>query len=444
VKGKSVKVIVLGAGAIGVSTAYYLARAGAEVTVIDRQAGPALETSFANAGQVSPGYSTPWAAPGIPLKAFKWMFDRHAPLAIRPDGTLFQLRWLAALLRNCSAPRYAINKERMLRLANYSRLCLQRLREETGIQYEQRTGGTLQLFRSQEQLEQAERDMRVLRDCGIAFELLDAGGVCKAEPALARTQVPIAGGLRLPADETGDCFQFTNALARRAAELGVRFRFGTSIDAFVLDAHGGITGVALDRPRQEVVRADHYVLALGSYSRQLLLSTGLGIPVYPVKGYSLTIPITDESRAPLSTVLDETYKIALTRFDDRIRAGGMAELAGFDVTLRPARRQTLEMVTRQLFPGGDLEQAQFWAGLRPMTPDSTPIVGRTPHRNLFLNTGHGTLGWTMACGSGQLLADVITGRPGAISSEGLAMERYASPSRAWLRDPAAGGAAARA
>jgi len=425
-----VKVIVLGAGVIGVTTAYYLARAGAQVTVIDRNQGAALDASFANAGQVSPGYSTPWGAPGIPLKAIKWMFQRHAPLSLRPDGTLFQLQWLAAMLKNCSPARYAQNKERMLRLSSYSRSCLQQLRGEAGIQYEARTSGTLQLFRSHKQLEQAERDIRVLRECGIAFELLDSAGVSRVEPALAHAQADIAGGLRLPADETGDCYQFTTALAKLAEGLGVKFRFGASAASFTFDGSDRITGVQLDTPDREVVKADRYVLALGSYSRALLAGTGINVPVYPVKGYSLTIPIVDESLAPVSTVLDETYKIALTRFDRRIRVGGMAELAGFDQTLRPRRRATLEMVTRQLFPGGDLAAAEFWTGLRPMTPDSTPIVGRTAHRNLFLNTGHGTLGWTMACGSGRLLADIVTGRSPEISTEGLAVDRYGRAGRA--------------
>ena len=435
------KIVVLGSGVLGVATAYYLARAGAEVTVIDRQTGPALDTSFANAGQISFGYSTPWGAPGIPAKAVKWMFERHAPLSIRPDGTLFQWRWMAAMLRNCSADRYAVNKERMLRLSNYSRECIGQLRADTGIAYEGRQAGTLQLFRSQKQVDQAQRDIRVLQECGIAYELLDPAGVCRAEPALAQASAPIAGGLRLPADETGDCFLFTNALARLAEGLGVRFRFGTGIEALLSDGQGAIAGVQLATPDREVVKADRYVLAMGSYSRPLLLSTGLDIPVYPVKGYSLTIPIQNAALAPVSTVLDETYKIALTRFDDRIRVGVMAELSGFDHTLRPQRRATLEMVTQQLFPGGDLPRAEFWTGLRPMTPDSTPIVGRTPIKNLFLNTGHGTLGWTMACGSGRLLADLVMGRPTEISTEGLSVDRYLGASRAPVRAAVSGQAA---
>ncbi len=418
------KVVVLGSGVIGVTTAYYLARAGAEVTVIDRQDGPALDTSFANAGQVSFGYSTPWGAPGIPMKALKWMFEKHAPLSIRPDGSLFQLRWMAQMLLNCSAERYAVNKERMLRLSNYSRECIDQLRADTGIEYEGRQAGTLQLFRSQKQVDQAQRDIAVLQECGIDYELLDPQGVARAEPALARADATIAGGLRLPADETGDCFKFTNQLAQMAEALGVKFRFGTAVDWLLFDGQGAVNGVQLSGPQREVVKADRYVLAMGSYSRDLLLSSGLDIPVYPVKGYSLTIPIRDEALAPVSTVLDETYKIALTRFDNRIRVGGMAELSGFDKNLRPQRRATLEMVTSQLFPGGDLARAEFWTGLRPMTPDSTPIVGRTPHKNLFLNTGHGTLGWTMACGSGRLLADIVSGKATEISTEGLSVDRY--------------------
>ena len=419
------KVVVLGGGVIGVTTAWALARQGAEVTVLERQPDVAQETSFANAGQVSPGYSTPWAAPGIPLKALRWLFQSHAPLAIRPDGSLFQWRWMAAMLANCSAGRYAVNKERMMRLSEYSRDCLRAWRAETGIAYDERSGGTLQLFRSQAQLDTAARDVSVLQECGVPFELLDAAGVARVEPALSRASVAITGGLRLPNDETGDCHLFTRRLAEHARALGVQLRTGCSVQAL---AHDGqrLTGVHLtDADGQpEQIQADRYVLAAGSYSRALLEPLGLDIPVYPVKGYSLTIPLRDASLAPQSTVLDETYKIALTRLGNRIRVGGMAELAGFDLGLNPRRRATLEKVTRELFPGGDLAQAQFWTGLRPMTPDGTPLVGATPLENLYLNTGHGTLGWTMACGSAQLLADLISGRQPAIRTEGLDMGRY--------------------
>jgi len=415
------KVIVLGGGVIGTTTAHYLARAGATVTVLDRQPAPALETSFANAGQISPGYSTPWAAPGIPLKALRWMFQKHAPLSIRPDGSLFQLRWMASMLRNCSSAHYAVNKERMLRVADYSRTCLQQLRADTGIRYEQRTGGTLQLFRSEAQVEAVRRDVAVLEDCGVPYELLDRDQLCAVEPALAHARERLAGGLRLPNDETGDCHVFTTSLAELCRSQGVDFRFGESIDGLVTSA-GQVTGV---RVGGAVLTADRYVLALGSYSRSFLQPLGLSLPVYPVKGYSLTVPMVDESKAPQSTVLDETYKIAVTRFDDRIRVGGMAELSGFDLRLDPRRRATLEMVVTDLFPGGDLSSASFWTGLRPMTPDSTPIIGSTRFPNLFVNTGHGTLGWTMACGSGKVIADLVTGRRPEISTDGLGLDRYA-------------------
>jgi D-amino-acid dehydrogenase len=414
-------VVVLGGGVIGVTSAWYLARRGAKVTVMDRQPAAALETSFANAGQISPGYSTPWAAPGIPLKALRWLFQRHAPLSIRPDGTLHQLRWMASMLANCSSARYEINKERMLRLAEYSRDCLRLLRADVNIQYEQRTAGTLQLFRSKDQLEAARRDIAVLDRCGVPYELLDQRQLALAEPALANVQHKLAGGLRLPNDETGDCHLFTQRMAEAAAKLGVTFVFNSRVDA--LETRGDrINGV---RVGEDLVSADAYIVACGSYSRHLLTPLGMDIPLYPVKGYSLTLPIANEAASPVSTVLDETYKIAITRFDDRIRVGGMAELAGFDLSLPQRRRETLEMVTNDLFPGaGTLAQGQFWTGLRPMTPDSTPIVGATEYRNLFINTGHGTLGWTMACGSGQFIADLVTGYRPAIPTEGMDLSRY--------------------
>ncbi|POM20561.1 D-amino acid dehydrogenase small subunit [Burkholderia cepacia] len=414
------RVVILGSGVVGVASAYYLARAGHEVTVIDREAGPALETSFANAGQISPGYAAPWAAPGVPLKAVKWMFEKHAPLAIRLDGTRFQLQWMYQMLRNCTAERYAVNKGRMVRLAEYSRDCLQALRADTGIQYEGRTGGTLQLFRTQQQLDGAAKDIAVLQEANVPFELLSPAELKNAEPALAAVSHKLTGGLRLPGDETGDCQLFTTRLAALAESLGVKFRYNTPIDALAI-AGGKIAGVQCG---SETVRADAYVVALGSYSTSFI-SNLMKIPVYPLKGYSITAPIVNEAAAPVSTVLDETYKIAITRFDQRIRVGGMAEIVGFDKKLRSARRETLEMCVNDLFPGGgDTSKATFWTGLRPMTPDGTPIVGRTPVSNLFLNTGHGTLGWTMSCGSGQLLADLISGKMPAIQADDLSVHRY--------------------
>ncbi len=419
-------VIVLGAGVIGVSTAWYLAKNGVEVTVIDRSESVALETSFANAGQVSPGYSSPWAAPGVPAKALKWLFQRHAPLSLQPDGSLFQLRWMLKMLGNCTDARYRVNKERMVRIAEYSRDCLRQLRADTGIEYEHRSNGVLQLFRTDKQLAAAQRDIEVLREFGVAHELLDQDGIAKAEPALARVPGKFIGGLRTVNDETGDCYLFTTRLAELAREAGVRFRFGCAIEELSIEG-SRVRGVRItnEQGEPESVHADRYVLAMGSYSRKLLSPLGFDLPVYPVKGYSLTLPITNEQAAPVSTVMDETYKVAMTRFDQRIRVGGMAELGGFDLRLNPRRRETLEMVVSDVFPGGgDIAQAEFWTGLRPMTPDSTPVVGATAYPELFLNTGHGTLGWTMACGSGQLMADLVCQKQAAIRHDDLSLARY--------------------
>jgi D-amino-acid dehydrogenase len=415
------KVIVLGAGVLGVTSAWYLAKAGHEVTVIDRQQGPALETSFANAGEISPGYSSPWAAPGIPLKALKWMFQRHAPLVIQPKLDWQRISWMARMLANCTSSAYAINKSRMVRLAEYSRDCLGELRAETGIEYDQRMQGTLQVFRKPEQMDAAAKDIEVLRADGVPFEVLDRAGCVAAEPGLAASAERIVGGLRLPGDETGDCFKFTNRLAEMAEAAGVTFRWGVSIEA--LEAEGGrISAVRTDKGR---MTADRYVLAMGPHSPKLVKHLGLNLPIYPLKGYSLTIDIEDESRAPVSTVMDETYKVAITRLGDRIRVGGLAEIAGYDLTLNPRRRATLAKSVGELFGGsGDPDKAQFWTGLRPMTPDGTPIVGATPIPNLFLNTGHGTLGWTMSAGSGRLIADLISGRAPDIAAEDLGYARY--------------------
>lgn len=416
------RVVVLGSGVVGVTSAWYLRQQGHEVTVIDREPDAALETSAANAGQISPGYAAPWAAPGVPLKAIKWMFQRHAPLAISLDGSGFQLKWMWQMLRNCDTRHYMENKGRMVRLAEYSRDCLKALRASTGIAYEGRQGGTLQLFRTEQQYENAAKDIAVLEDAGVPYQLLESHRLAEVEPALADVAHKLTGGLQLPNDETGDCQLFTQRLARMAAEAGVVFRYNTPVDRLLYEGNQ-IYGVQCGA---EVVKADAYVMAFGSYSTAMLKGI-VDIPVYPLKGYSLTIPIAEESGAPMSTVLDETYKIAITRFDSRIRVGGMAEIVGFNTALLQPRRETLEMVVRDLYPrGGHVEQATFWTGLRPMTPDGTPIVGRTTYKNLWLNTGHGTLGWTMACGSGQLISDLISGRTPAIPFDDLGVARYAA------------------
>jgi D-amino-acid dehydrogenase len=416
------RIIVLGSGVIGTSTAYYLAEAGHEVIVVDRQEGPGLETSFANAGQVSPGYSSPWAAPGIPLKALKWLFMRHRPLFIWPMPDPDKVCFGLMMLRNCTSARYELNKSRMVPIAEYSRDLLRELRAKAGIAYDERSKGLLQLFRYQKQLDGTGKDVAILEKFGVPYELLDAEGCIRAEPALGLVREKFVGGLRLLGDETGDCFKFTNALAALCRQLGVEFRYGTPIDA-LLTEDGRVTGVAT---ANGTVTGDTYVVALGSYAPLLLRRIGIDLPVYPVKGYSITVPITDPTGAPESTVMDETHKVAITRLGDRIRVGGMAELDGYSTKLRPSRRATLEHVVTDLYPkGGDVTKASFWCGLRPMTPDGPPVIGKARHANLWLNTGHGTLGWTMSCGSGRVLADLISGRKPAIDTGELGIERYA-------------------
>lgn len=415
------KVLVLGAGVIGVTTAYYLAKQGHEVTVIDRESGPGVETSFANAGQISPGYASPWAAPGVPVKAIRWMLDRHGPLVVRPGMNPAMWRWLLSMLRNCTASRYAINKARMVSVAEYSRDCLRALRAETGISYDERSQGTLQLFRKQSQLDGVGGDIEVLQQYGVPFEILDRDGCVRAEPALAGVRDQIVGGLRLPDDETGDCFMFTQALERLAKDLGVNFVYDAPIRSLQL-AGGEVSAVVTDKG---TFTGDAYVAALGSFTPLLLRPIGIQIPVYPLKGYSLTLPIVDPDCAPESTVMDETYKIAITRLGDRIRVGGTAEIGDYKIRLTPGRRAPLERSLTDLFPkGGDLSKATFWSGLRAMTPDGPPILGPTSIPNLHLNTGHGTLGWTMACGASRVVADLVSGREPEIPAEELTIRRY--------------------
>ncbi|QGG80101.1 FAD-dependent oxidoreductase [Litorivicinus lipolyticus] len=425
-------VIVLGAGVVGVTSAYYLARQGHQVTVIDRQAQPGLETSFANAGQISPGYSAPWAAPGIPVKAAKWLLQEHAPLKMKARVDPAMWNWVMQMLTNCTDSKYAINKERMMRLAEYSRDCFIDIRKEADIAYENRSKGTLQLFRTQKQVEASYKDIEVLERCNVPYESLDVEQCIAVEPALARVSDKLVGGLRLPNDETGDCLLFTERLAEKTRAMGVRYRMNTRI--LGIEARSDqITGIKTSAGLQT---ADAYVVAMGSYSTALLDAIGLDLPIFPVKGYSLTVPITNPDAAPVSTVMDETYKVALTRFDDRIRVAGTAELAGFNLDLPDKRRATIEMVVRDIFPdGGDISQGEFWTGLRPMTPDGTPIVGATPFKNLYTNAGHGTLGWTMSCGSSKLLADVVTGSQPDIDPNGLGISRY--PSKNWTHKDSA-------
>jgi len=411
----------MGGGVIGVSTAWYLAKEGCTVTVIERQANTGLETSFANCGQLSSGYATPWAAPGMWWKAIKWLFVTDAPLQIKPDGSLLQLKWLGQLLLNCRKSSYEINKSRILCLAEYSRHEFKVLRDELNFHYEDRQLGTLQLFRAKEQLKHIYKDIQVLEKYEVPYQVLDAAGCGQVEPALAGNSY-VKGGLLLPNDETGDCYLFTQLLTNECKKLGVKFITNTVITGI---ERGG-NKISCVWTGSERWVADHYIVALGAFSRGIMCDLGLKIPVYPVKGYSLTLPLFDTDCAPLSTILDETYKVAITRFDKRIRVGGMAELSGYNLKLNPLKQQILLKVFNELFPNcANATETSFWAGLRPMTPDSTPIIGHTTFKNLSLNTGHGTLGFTMCLGSGKYLAWQLLGKTPEIVIDGLEIARYA-------------------
>jgi D-amino-acid dehydrogenase len=416
-----VKVIVLGAGVIGVTTAYYLAKAGAEVRVLDRQPGPGMETSFANAGELSYGMTSPWAAPGIPMKAVKWLFMRHRPLFIWPMVDPAMWAWGLKMLANCNEASYRLNKGRMVRISNYSRDAMTDLLAEEDIAFDLRELGTLQLFRTEKQLKGSKADQEVLAEYGSPYEVLTRDECIAVEPGLVHVADKFVGGLRLTADRTGDCRMFTLALAERAAALGVSFRYGNTISCFT---HQGsrITSVETEHGPET---ADAYVCALGPYAPILLKAVGIRLPIYPIKGYSITLPVVDDAAAPQSTLMDETHKVAITRLGDRIRVAGQAEIIGYNAKLGRGATDTVRYVVGDLFPkGGDLERAEGWTGLRPMTPDGTPVIGPTRYSNLFLNTGHGTLGWTMACGSGRAVADAVLGKTPEIPFDGLTAARY--------------------
>ncbi|MEQ8805267.1 MAG: D-amino acid dehydrogenase [Rhodospirillales bacterium] len=415
------KVIVLGAGVIGVTTAYYLAKQGAEVLVLDRQPGPGMETSFANAGELSYGMTSPWAAPGVPRKAIKWILMKYRPLILHPLISPTMWGWCTRLIMNCNARDYRINKSRMVRISNYSRDALTELMADLPLNFDQREMGTLQLFRTEKQVAASSADRDVLTEFNSPFEVLDRDGCIAAEPGLAHVADKFVGGLRLTADRTGDCRMFTLALAEQARKLGVDFRYGVTIDGLARDRMR-IVGVDTTQGRET---ADRYVCALGPYAPVVLNTVGIKVPIYPIKGYSITLPVTDPDAAPRSTIMDETHKVAITRLGDRIRVAGQAEIIGYDKYLGLHATDTVRHVVTDLFPkGGDVSRAEGWTGLRPMTPDGTPVIGPTVYDNLFINSGHGTLGWTMACGSGRLVADLVLGRPPEIAIDGLTAARY--------------------
>lgn len=419
------KVLVLGAGVIGTATAWYLARAGHEVAVVDRQPGAGLETSFANGGQISVSHSEPWAAPRTLLKALKWLPRDDAPLLFRPRASWHQISWGLRFLYECLPSRYRFNVREMANLGRYSLHSLRELRRETGIRYDQVTRGILQFYTDPGDFETAHAACRLLREYGIQRDVKTVDEAIAIEPALAGARDKLAGATYAPDDESGDAAKFTQALATLCARAGVAFRFQARIVAIVASG-GRVTGVRVchESDAPETLSADAYVVALGSYSPLLLWPIGLSIPVYPAKGYSATLSTDGFEGAPWVSLTDEANKIVFSRLGERLRIAGTAEFAGYDTGLNMVRCEALVKRARALFPGAvDFDHPTYWTGLRPATPSNRPLIGRTKrYRNLYLNTGHGTLGWTEGCGSGRALADIISGKRPEVDYHFLGVE----------------------
>jgi D-amino-acid dehydrogenase len=409
-----VKIIVLGAGVVGVTAAWYLAAAGHEVTVIERRDAAGMETSFANGGQISAGHAEPWAKPSAVPKILRWLGREDAPLLFRLRADWAQWKWGLRFLYECFPGRFERHSRTLAALAGYSRECLRTLRGELGLRYDQLERGILQFATNQRDFDTLAHEAEAMRATGNRREVKSAAACLELEPALKHSSDPVVGGVYAPTDESGDACRFTQELARLAASRGVRFRYGTAIEALEAD-RDTVKSVRLHG--KESVAADAYVVALGSYSPLLLRPLGVRIPVYPLKGYSITLPLgpADAAAAPTVSLTDEAHKIVISRLGNRLRAAGTAELTGYDTSINAVRCAAIARRIRDLFPGlGGITTVENWSGLRPATPSNVPVIGRTKLRNLFLNTGHGTLGWTLACGSGSLIADLITGREPAV------------------------------
>jgi D-amino-acid dehydrogenase len=406
------KVLVLGAGVIGVSSAWYLRQTGHDVTVIERQNAAGLETSFANGGQISVSHAEPWANPGAPLQILRWMFKEDAPLLFRPSLDWRQNRWGLSFLRECTPARTRANIEQLVHLGLYSRDCLRELRASTGLRYDHLEKGILHYFTDAQEFEHALPNAQLMRERGLDLEIKTAAQCVQIEPGLRHIRAQLAGGTYTARDESGDAFKFTQALAELARHAGVQFRYGVKVQALA-SAGDGIDAVLVSSSHgaQETMRAEAYLMCLGSYSPLLLDPLGVRIAVYPLKGYSITIPVGPEHEAPFVSLTDHHHKIAMSRLGDRFRVAGTAELNGYDLSINRVRCEALVRRAFEVFPNaGDRSRIEFWAGLRPGTPGNVPYLGRTRYRNLYLNTGHGTLGWTNACGSAKAVAELLSGR----------------------------------
>ena len=409
------RVIVLGAGLLGVTSAYFLPQLGHEVTVIDRQGTPGAETSFANGGQISVGHAEPWANPSAPLKVLQWLGKEDAPLLFRLRADMRQWLWGLSFLRNCTPARTRHNIEQIVRLGTYSRDTLQQLRADTGIDYAQRSQGILHFYTSQKEFDGAQGPAEQMRALGCERHVISADAAVALEPALAHIRPQLTGATYTAEDESGDANRFTRELARLCEAAGVQFRMGHTVTA-LREAGGRIDHVEVTdaEGRFQRLRADAYVLAMGAFSPLLAAPLGLRLPIYPAKGYSVTMPVKDAAMAHQVSLTDDEFKLVFSRLTgpdgDRLRIAGTAELNGYNRDLNTVRCEAIVRRVEQLFPGaGDTTQAQFWTGLRPATPSNVPLIGATKMPNLFLNTGHGTLGWTHACGSGKSIARIVSG-----------------------------------
>ena len=405
------KIIVLGGGIIGISSAWWLSQAGHEVVVVDRCAGPAQETSFANGGQISVSYAEPWANPQAPLKLFKWMFKDDAPLLFRPQLDWQQWAWGALFLRECLPSRLALNIRAMVSMAQYSRDTLKLMREELGLQYHQQTKGILNFYRDHAEFDASQLAADVMRDYGVDRRVVSADEVIAIEPALAPVRQTIVGGDFTVDDESGDAFLFTQQLAKLAGQAGVQFRFSTTVTRIVQEGGRAVSAEVIDEHgRYENLKADAFVVAMGSFSPQILRPLGVHCPIYPTKGYSASFPILNADAAPSVSLTDSSHKVVYTRLGDTLRMAGTAELSGYSRELNPTRCQAMLLQARELFPDAlDYDHVQYWSGLRPSTPSNVPLIGATRVANVFINSGHGTLGWTMGAGSGRALADLMSG-----------------------------------
>ncbi len=405
------KVVVLGAGLLGVTSAYFLRQQGHEVVVIDRQATPAAETSFANGGQISVSHAEPWANPSAPLKVLQWLGKEDAPLLFRLRADMRQWLWGLQFLRECTPARTRHNIRQIVQLGTYSRDTLQQLRRDIGIHYDQRTQGILHFYTNAAEFEAAHAPAAQMRELGCERQVISADEAVRIEPALRQVRHQLAGATFTAEDESGDANQFARELVKHCEADGVQFRMSHTITA-LREAGGSIDHVEVTdaEGRFQRIRGDAYVVAMGSLSPLLVKPLGIRLPIYPAKGYSVTIPVADAALAHQVSLTDDEYKLVFSRLGDRLRIAGTAELNGYDRDLNRVRCEAIVRRVDALFPGaGDSSQAQFWTGLRPATPSNVPIIGRSRLPNLYLNTGHGTLGWTHACGSGKSIARIVGG-----------------------------------